>query len=340
MKGNVYPDRAAWLVARGAPGTIGASEAASILGISPYRGPWEVWQSKMELRPEVRTELPQQTRGHRWEKRVLEDYATDAGVQLVDPAAHLRGRGLAILHHEQHDWLRCSPDSFAMDRRTLGGAEAKTDTHTSHWTPELGLVVERWEEGCETLVPPYYAVQVYLSLEISGLPWWDLCALVPAGGWLEVRWVRFHRDPETQDSLVATLSEWRERHLVAGNPPPVDGSSSCNQYLARSFQKKETRDAHFNEASALMDLYQLRRHASAIEEDIKVRSNRLIEMANGCRLNLPNGGYAQPQHNKGRVTLDAKIVAAEAPELFARASKQSAPFVSLNFYRMDKDNGI
>jgi len=331
------PTREAWLAARQVdPTSISATEATQILGLSPYGGPWDLFAKKRGLVPDA-PQSAQQTRGHRWERRVLEDYAEASGVSLVEPVPR---PGLAILQSDKHPWLRCSPDSFASHKDILGGAEAKTDSHTSRWTPEAGTVIERWENGCETLVPPAYAVQVYLSLEISGFDWWDLCALVPASRWVEVRWVRILRDRSTQDSLVEAIRVWREKHLVGGEPPEITGDDACNLYLSTPIaDPRPERLATEVEAREIARYHQIGREIESLKVDRDTLKNRLIASAGGHRLKLGDdkkAPYAQPQYQSGRPGLDTEKLKTDFPAAWEACQKKGLPFTSFNCYRMEK----
>lgn len=337
MKILTFADRDAWLAGRSAdPTSVSATEATQILGLSPYGGPWDLFAKKRGLIPD-QPQSAQQTRGHRWERRVLEDYAEASGVSLVDPVPR---PGLAILQSDEHPWLRCSPDSFASHKDILGGAEAKTDSHTSRWTPEAGMVIERWEDGCESLVPPAYAVQVYLSLEISGFDWWDLCALVPASRWVEVRWVRILRDRSTQGDLVEAVRKWREKHLIGGEPPEITGGDACNLWLSTPIANpRPERPATETEAREIARYYQIGQEIKALETDRDILKNRLIASAGGARLKL--GGdkaspYGQPQYQAGRSSIDAEKLRTEFPAAWEACQKKGLPFTTFNCYRMDK----
>jgi len=330
---KIYPNREAWLASRD-PLSIGASEAAMALGVSPYGGPWELFERKQGKPNPDNTAM---ARGRKWEPRVLEDYAEEARVQLIDPAIHLSSRpGIAVLHHHDHDWMRCSPDAFSRQDGILGGVEAKTATDAGAWTPEKGLVLDRWSDDAATMIPPHYAVQVYFSLEVSGFPYWDLCALVPAAGWLEVRWVRIMRDTSVQSSIVATLAEWQDRHLVRGIPPEVDGSDACNRALSASFKKRDARETTGEELSLLMEFAAIKGQMKALEGRADVLKNQLIQISDGARL-LANSGkgspYGQPQFNKGKTGIDIDKLKTDFPAAFEACQKKGSPFVTFNLYK-------
>lgn len=342
-KVELFPSRDAWLAGRRDPLAIGASEAAAVLGVHPHMNAWSLWEHKRREASEAAASSVLQ-RGHRWESAVLAEYEDASGCKVLQPGAHLgRPDHLVILASKARPWLRESPDAFALDARTgaLGHVEAKTAMHRDAWSPEAGVIVERWADGAEDVVPPHYAIQAYVQLEVSGLPWCDVCALVPDGGWLAVRWVRILRDDETQGQIVEALETWRARHLVGGEAPEVDGSRACNRFLARAFQKRPARVVTTDEGVMLRELARLRAECKAAEGRIAELANTLIVAADGSRLALTDAKgapYGQPQHSAGRTTVDAARLRTEFPEVFAACARTGAPSVSFNLYRFEKDS--
>lgn len=340
---ETFATRTEWLAAKKAPATISASEAAAALGVHPHQGPWSLWRAKRGEGSEPE-DAAVTTRGNRWEPAVLAEYEDAAGVRVVKPGA-LVGRPdhLVILASREHPWLRESPDAFAIDPHglALGHVEAKTAMHRDAWSPERGVVIERWAEGAEALVPPHYAVQGYVQLAVSGLPWNDLCALVLDGGWLAVRWVRLLRDEETQGQLVEALAAWRARHLVGGEAPDVDGSRACNRFLARVFQARPARVATADEAAKIRELARLRAEMKAAEARVDALSNELTAAAEGARLLLSDAKgapYGQPQRLAGRTTVDAERLRTEFPEAYAACQRTGEASIAFRTYRFEKDN--
>lgn len=336
-----FRTREEWAEARRSPDTLGASEVAAALGVHPQVEPWALWERKRGIATPDR-DAGVLARGNRWEAAVLAEYEDASGGRVVTPDALLGlRRGPVILSRPGVPWLRESPDAFAYDGRTgeLGHVEAKTALHRDAWTPEQGVIVERWADGCEALLPAHYAVQAYVQLEVTGLPWNDVCALVPQGGWLAVRWVRLLRDAETQGQIVEAADAWRQRHLIDGEPPPVDGSRPCNRFLARAFQARPARVATADEAARIRELAALRAQRKAIEARAEVLTNELVTAAAGARLTVSaekGAPYGQPQVIAGRTTVDGARLRAEFPEAFAACSRTGTPSVSFNTYRFEE----
>jgi len=341
---ETFPTRAAWLAARRNPHAIGASEAAVALGVSPYSDPWALWERKVGRGEDDRTpeDVEALTRGNRWEPAVLAEYEDASGGRVVEPGAHFGQRGhLVTLSNEAFPWLRSSPDAFAVDRwGVLGHVEAKTALDGDAWTDDRGVIIDHWTDGSETLVPAHYAVQAYVQLAVTGMPWNDLCALVPHRGWLAVRWVRLMRDEATQNALIEALAAWRSRHLVGGEPPPVDGSRACSRHLARLLdppKKRPSRAATSEEAVSMRELAMLRARMKRDEERARLLGNELAAAAGADRITLDGEGktpFGQAQSTGGRVTIDAAKLKAEFPDAYAACSRTSAESVTFAMYNL------
>jgi predicted phage-related endonuclease len=341
---DAYPTRAAWLAARNAVDTVGASEASIVLGVSPHGTPWSFWESKRSPKKEKHGEALQ--RGHRWEPSVLAEYEDESKHQVLTPTAavHAPSDQLIVLSNPRLPWLRQSPDAFALDGKQLGQVEAKTAVRAQVWAPEHGVVIEHWDDAHADLVPPHYAVQGYTQLIVTDLPWVDLCALVPRGMWLGVRWVRLMRDESTQTQIEEALTEWRARHLIAGEPPDLDGSDACNRYLAAKFpspsgKNKPSRVATQDEQRDLIELADIKARVKVDEARSKILRNKLIASARGSRLSVgghPKAPYGQPQFNSGKVTYDYDALRRVVPrETLAACERQGDPYETFNLYRFD-----
>lgn len=344
MNVTIYGTREQWLAARQNPTVIGASEAAAVLGVHPHMTAWDLWETKRGRSGEHR-DGDVLRRGNRWESAVLAEYEDASGMEVIHPGAHFGQPGsLVTIASVTHPWLRQSPDAFARDPRSgaMGQVEAKTAMDRDAWSPEGGVVIERWAEGAELLVPAHYAVQAYVQMHASGMPWNDACALVPHGGWLAVRWVRILRDEETQGEIVEALAAWRHDYLVGDATPPLDGSRACNRFLASAYKAREARVATDDEASAMRELASLREQIATAKARVDELSNQLIASANGSRLRLTDAKtspYGQPQKSDGRTTLDVERVRKEFPEAFEACAKRSAASASFNLYRFNKESG-
>ena len=273
---ETYPDRAAWLADAGRQAPeyrLGATACASILRRG-WSSPWDVWCEAREA-PEPRPDDGTLSRGREMEPVILAEYQRTRDTERVATFAALHR-----VVHAEHSWLAPSPDALvALDDDDDGGWEGKTDAYGDGWG-EDGRLIQRWDESAVDLVPAGYAIQVYVLLAATGLPWWDVTVAIPMRGkFLDYRTIRLERDATTQEEIVETVRAWRERHLVGGEWPPIDATQGCGRGLARRFagSSKTKRPASSSEAALVAEYATLGREAKAIEERRDLLSHQLQE---------------------------------------------------------------
>lgn len=330
---RTYANREAWFAdARNeAPDfSVGGTTAAAILGVG-YRTPWDVYLAAHGLE---RRELDGGDdnvvlrRGRRWEPIALEDYVETTGRRAISP--------LCRVEHAQHPWLRPSPDAFVHDPQLgLGVGEVKTAVSGDAWG-EDGTVIERWDDGCELLVPPGYAVQGYITLDATGLPFLDFIVGTPDRvQFMQIRVVRMLRDEETQAALVEQVRAWRERHLVGAEAPPPDDTDACRKGLFARFPgrgDKQVAAATDAQAQLIAELTDAKARLAQAEADEKRLANQLMA-------SIGDGYGVQAGTRKalviraaGQSYLDQKGLAAAHPDLVAQFQKSKDPYAYVRLF--------
>jgi putative phage-type endonuclease len=192
-------DREAWLAERRKG--LGASDCAAALGLSPYRTPLDLYYEKLgELPPEPET--PAMRRGKRREAMVLDEYAEDRDVTLVEQV---------FVRHPALPWMTA----------TLDGVVPGDDY------PRPGVIVEAkwvggrmardWGEPGTDDVPRHVLAQAMHQLIVAGGERCDVAAVI-AGGDLQVYPVRL--DPRVAAAITAGLGEFWHR-VRTRDPDPA-----------------------------------------------------------------------------------------------------------------------
>lgn len=305
---EVYPTRCAWLAGRREACRIGGSDVGSILGADgAYGGPWSVWAQKMGLSTPGADNLDMQ-RGRRWERRILDLYGEESERQVLLPwqyanlvsyehhgAYDAPTDAYVLLRHPDAAWAICSPDGF-VDDGTWGGVEVKTDRRADRWAAGPRYVYAGWDEAWPA--PLSYVLQVYWSLAVSGLPFWDLVVLLPH---YELRSYRFEADPVLQSRLLTKIGAWRTRHLVGCEPPEIDESEACaDYYVARASSDADERPGT-DEDRALVDEYvrarvELRQAQARAE---RLRNELMKRVGGAAGLRFPDGAQVNWQERAG-----------------------------------------
>jgi putative phage-type endonuclease len=285
MRGKLesFNTRQEWLAARDRDLGIGASEVAQILGVSPFGGPWDLWTRKLHGVREEQTE--DQASGILWEPVVLYLYGQTTGRDAKAPDRP------TLLRHAEHPWLLQSPDAWTQDGELRGQVEAKRMRFATGWG-EPCTITPGWEGAWPC--PAFYAVQCYVQLEVSGLDFVDLVALLPS---YDLRIYRILPDPELQAQIVAQVREWRDRHLIAAVEPPVDDSEAAWSYYASRDHAAPLREATEEERALALELARVQRELKAAEGSERRLKNELGQRLQGCAgvtLGPSPGGRRKP----------------------------------------------
>lgn len=178
---------------------IGASEAAAVLGRSPWSSPYEVWAQKTGRIDGVIRD-PDAVERMRWgnllEPVIIGEYAERSGkVVKAWPQDE-------SVEHPEYSIMRCTPDSIQSD------PDANVQVKTTH-------AYANWRGG----IPLIYRIQVQHEMAVLEA---DLTIIVVLFGGQRLRWFEEPRNDAFIAQLEAYLPAWWERYVVADTPPPPD----------------------------------------------------------------------------------------------------------------------
>lgn len=316
------PDRAAWLALRG----IGGSDVAAIRGHSPFASPWDVWVRRQPGVAQDRDDAdPILAEGLRFEPMIAAEYALATGRTVT---RHVN----VVVQHPEFPWATGSPDGTVVDPEAgLGGADWKTyRMRDAAWGPS-GSVVEAFGPEAVAVSPLYYLDQAYWYLEITGLPWWDLVVWLPRSfGFPELRWIRVMADRPHQRRMLLEVARWRQRHLVEGVQPDVDGSDACKRWQAPAkATKKTTRPATDAEVDLVARLQWARRVRDEHDRIARQTENELGALFGPDTYGVRMAGLKCLRvRAKGRASVDLDAVRKHLPS----AVTDGAEFVRFNLY--------
>lgn len=117
-----------WLEIR--KGKIGASDASIIMGASPYKTPFQLWEEKLGLAPPPEQNAAMR-RGHELEEPARKRMEELTGMMFVP----------SVKFHPKIDWMMCSLDCLSLDENTIG--EIKTVGKEDHEKALAGIVPEK-----------------------------------------------------------------------------------------------------------------------------------------------------------------------------------------------------
>ena len=208
--------------------TIGASDIAGILGLSPWQTPAQVWARMRGLTPP--SESNAMRRGQTLELGILIEYAERNDLSFY-PRWHANERhirrhtapyrsglyrgppfsedGKTRIHHPQVDWMTCRPDAYELDQwqGITRLVEVKTTRSFADWQTADGTPI----------LPPSYFVQVQWQMMVTNVDETIVEAFCTMDD--SRRSITVKKAENIQLQLMAKVSDWRERHLIGDEIP-------------------------------------------------------------------------------------------------------------------------
>ena len=247
--------RSEWLAARRTG--IGGTDAAAILGLSPWRSPMDVWLDKM---------------GH-VQHEILDPEREDllflgSAIEPIVAALYSRKTGRAllpiegVLRHPKFPVILGSPDRLVVGEPR--GVEIKTEHVFS----------DKFGDPGTDEVPEHYAAQCAVYMAITDRDAWDL-ALLHGGAKFSI--YTLERDRATESGMIEFLVDWWNRHVVGNTPPEIDGSDGAARYLAQRFERNvlPLANAESEEERLAIELGKIRAQFQEIEDYKKILENRI-----------------------------------------------------------------
>ena len=170
---------------------IGGSEAAAVLGLSPWKTPYQVWSDKLGLSGEQET-TPAMEWGALLEPVIRQKYANVTG-ETVRLPGHMQSA--------EHPFMLGTLDGITEGGR---GLEIKTSRSSAEWG----------EEGTDE-VPEPYVIQCQHYMEVADLEVFDIATLF-AGS--DFRIYEVPRDRELQALMIEREAEFWA--MVESKTPP------------------------------------------------------------------------------------------------------------------------
>lgn len=310
-----HDTREDWLKWRQQGHGIGASDVATILGLSPYQTPWDLWHKHHHGRDEGPVG-PHLELGTNIEPHIVQAYANQFGVTCE----HYDNTVWAL---NSHPWARCSPDAAALvDGRPAWLLEVKTARQGWAWY-ECPLEINNAGE-LNALPVPAYGIQCYWQMVIAGCPHVDLVvmplgidvaniamalqgehtdALGPLVNAMANRLVviRIYRDTKFERGLAQRVAQWRHKHLIEGVEPDASASTFAGRWFAEA-PKTGTREVGLEDelATIAVELKRLRGVKAEVttnEREAHTRAKQL--MADVKAVITPHGLLRWRKHGRG-----------------------------------------
>jgi putative phage-type endonuclease len=287
-----------WLEAR--TRGIGGSDAAVVLGLSKYKTPFELWLEKTgQVMPQSSTSEAAYF-GSLLEDLVAKEFEKRSGKKV-------RKRN-AMFQHPKYDFILANIDRFVTGEKAI--LECKTAS---------AFQAKEWE-GDE--IPEAYIVQIQHYLGVLGPEYKKGYFAVLIGGQKFI-WKEIERDDELIEMIFQAEINFWNNHVLANQPPALDGSSAAEQFLAERFAKAEEEKAIPLKAE-FKD--KIERYLE-LKKLIKELENEKDAIENQIKFELKDatygfvGGYQAEWKQHKRNQVDSKKLKAEFPEIYAKVVK-------------------
>ena len=289
-----------WLTVR--KGGIGSSDAASAVGLNPYKSQLQLWMEKTGRDANLPKVDPNDETSPMYWGTLLEPIVA---AHYTKRSGHKVRRINAVLQHPTEPWMLANLDREVMGAPDVQILECKT----------AGLNGSRlWKEG----VPDYIQLQVMHQLAVTGKQAADVAVLI-CGQDLQIH--RIHRD----DAMIAKLIELERqfwRYVELDQQPPADGSDSADIALRCLYPQDNgqtldlTKDTQISAAfSDLMAVRELLTMNSQLEAQLKQRIQQRMGDATKA---LFDWGHVTWKRSKDGSGLDIDQLVKDQPDLVQR----------------------
>ena len=283
-------DNAKWLEERRRG--LGGSDIAAILGLSPWKSAFQVYQEKRgEVDGFKGNDLTDW--GTRMEPTIRQWYSDTTGHPVRVPDK--------ILYHAKHPFMLASLDGFTDEPR---GVEIKTARSG-----------KEWGEPGSAEIPDYYALQVQHYMAVTGFPVFDVPVSI-AGAYPVIYEVP--ADIELQELIIDACADFWQR-VQNGNPPEPTTYADAVQRFGKS-ESQGVIVAGRSEVQAVEDLREVKAkldQLKAEEEDLKARI--IIALGDIGDTLADDGGNTLVTYrmSKGRKSFNSKLFQTDHPDLYA-----------------------
>ncbi|MEV4739815.1 lambda-exonuclease family protein [Streptomyces sp. NPDC049555] len=202
LLGTFAPGTPEWTMARSGL-VVTATEAAVIVGLSPWRSPLSLWHDKAGTRP---ADEVTPTAAMRWGTRLEPVIADVFAEEHPEVLVHETGTWANLAR----DWQRATPDRIVTPAD--GGPLALLEIKTSRYG-------DGWGKAGTDQVPVTYRCQVVWQLDTLGLDVAHVAVLIAGQDYREYT---ITRDEDEAVFLRERAAEFLNS-VRAGTPPPLDG---------------------------------------------------------------------------------------------------------------------
>ena len=190
--------------------SIGGSDIAAILGLSPWRTPVDVWLEKTSEEPIPEKEGIQLRFGHFAEEFVAQEYSRKTGRRVQ--------KHNKVLIHPEYPYLTGNVDRLVIPQGAKIAAhhgKIRTDRLLECKTASA-FMAGSWGESGTDEIPLYYMAQIHWYMMLTGCMWADVAVLI---GNSDFRHYSIPADFMVQEMMVKRAVHFWEECVIGGGLP-------------------------------------------------------------------------------------------------------------------------
>jgi putative phage-type endonuclease len=260
-------------------GYIGSSDIAAIIGLSPFKTAYEVWEEKTTDTWEE-SDSPILRRGRRAEPFLLETLKSEFDVWVLE--ANRRTQ------HERYNFLRAESDFLYVINGEAIPPSAQVGAEPSYLYPmgydvgennvghgeikSVGFNRGEWGEANSQDVPAYYLAQSMFAMQINKLP---EATIWGCFGFDDIRPYRFDFDAEAGQALEDAAVNFWNNHILPKVPPATKTAEDCRKVLARfqGFTWEATKEA----MDSALELKNVKRSISLLKAEEEAKTKAFLD---------------------------------------------------------------
>ena len=281
---------------------IGGSEAAAVLGVSPWSSPLSVYMDKLGLSEEKEpTEAMKQ--GTAMEQIVADRFAEETGKKIQ--------RCFKMFRHPEHDFMQANIDRQVMGEDGFVGLECKTTSPFNKTDFEDGEV------------PPTYYWQCQHYMAVTGAKNWYLAVMVLSQSF---HVFRIERDETAIGSLIAAEETFWNENVLKKQPPLPTGIEDDEKAVKILTAKADDTAPEADMTQIKADLEE----RELLAAQIKQAETRKDELEQRIKMHLGEAtkgsclGFYATYKPSDSTRVDSKRLKADQPEIYAAYSKTTS----------------
>lgn len=262
--------------------SIGGSDAAAIVGLSPYKSAFDVYADKLDLIP------PTEDNEAMRQGRDLEEYVARRFCKATDKRVR---RCRSMIRNQIYPFAHANVDRLIVGEKA--GLECKT-------TSSMNL--RRYKNG---EYPSEYYCQCMHYMAVTGYSKWYLAVLIYGK---EFKVFEIERDEEEIDALMNAERDFWENHVLAKQPPIPSGTDDENETIG-AFYPQADRDRDTVNLISSEALFARRAEINALLDKLmqeKQQIDQQIKLQIGEAPRAVCGNWRVTWRNAARQTLDTK----------------------------------